>query len=47
VVACALVVVATVVSNPLNSAVGFLILLAGIPACRYWQRKNRPHQHGA
>lgn len=40
VLACALVVVATVVSNPLNSAIGFLILLAGIPACRYWQRKQ-------
>jgi len=41
VVACAVVVVATVVSNPLNSAIGFLILLAGIPACRYWQRANK------
>ena len=41
VVACALVVIATVVSNPVNSAIGFAILLAGIPACRYWQRKNR------
>ena len=47
VVACILVVIATVASNPLNSAVGFLILLAGIPACRYWQRKNHPIQHGA
>ena len=41
VLACALVVIATVASNPLNSAIGYLILLAGIPACRYWQRKNR------
>ncbi len=40
VLACALVVVATVASNPVNSAIGFAILLAGIPACRYWQRKN-------
>jgi APA family basic amino acid/polyamine antiporter len=40
VVSCALIVFATVVSNPLNSAIGYLILLAGIPACRYWQRKN-------
>ena len=40
VTACALVVIATVASNPVNSAIGFLILLAGIPACRYWQRKN-------
>ena len=32
----------TVTSNPLNSAIGFLILAAGVPACRYWQRRNRP-----
>ena len=42
VVACAVVVVATVASNPTNSLVGFAILLAGIPACRYWQRANAP-----
>jgi APA family basic amino acid/polyamine antiporter len=42
VLACAFIVIATVFSNPVNSAIGFLILLAGIPACRYWQRKNRP-----
>ena len=40
VVACALIVIATVANSPLNSAIGFLILLAGIPACRYWQRRN-------
>jgi APA family basic amino acid/polyamine antiporter len=40
VLACALVVIATVASNPVNSAIGFLILLAGIPACRYWQGKQ-------
>ena len=40
VIACALIVIATVASSPVNSAIGFLILLAGIPACRYWQRKN-------
>ena len=40
VVACALVVVATLVANPINSLFGFLILLAGVPACLYWQRKN-------
>ena len=40
VVACALIVIATVASSPVNSAIGFVILLAGIPACRYWQRKN-------
>ena len=32
--------IATLVSNPANSLIGFAILLAGIPACRYWQRKN-------
>ncbi len=42
VVACAVIVIATVASNPVNSAIGFAILLAGVPACRYWQRKNRP-----
>ena len=42
VVACAVIVIATVASNPLNSAIGFAILLAGVPACRYWQRKNGP-----
>ena len=41
VVACALIVIATLVSNPVNSLIGFAILLAGIPACRYWQRKNQ------
>ncbi|HEU0310576.1 MAG TPA: amino acid permease [Sphingomicrobium sp.] len=40
VAACALVVIATVAANPLNSAIGFLILFAGIPACRFWQRRN-------
>jgi APA family basic amino acid/polyamine antiporter len=40
VVACALVVIATLVSSPVNSLIGFAIVLAGIPACRYWQRKN-------
>jgi APA family basic amino acid/polyamine antiporter len=41
VLACALVVIATVVSNPRNSLIGFAILAAGIPACLYWQYKNR------
>ncbi len=40
VAACALVVAATVFNHPANSAIGFLILLAGIPACRYWQRRR-------
>ena len=40
VLACALIVLATVISNPINSAIGFAILAAGIPVCRYWQRKS-------
>jgi APA family basic amino acid/polyamine antiporter len=42
VLACALIVIATVASNPVNSGIGFLILAAGVPACRHWQRRNRP-----
>jgi len=41
VVACFVVVVATVVSNPKNSLIGYAILLAGVPACLFWRRKNR------
>ena len=42
VLACALIVIATILNNPINSGIGFLILLTGIPVCRYWQRKKRP-----
>lgn len=41
VLACAVIVAATVYSEPLNSAVGFLILLAGVPACAWWLRRRR------
>lgn len=41
VAACALTVVATVWNNPVNSLIGYAILLAGVPACLYWQRKKR------
>lgn len=41
VIACWTVVVATVVNNPLNALIGYAILAVGIPACLYWQRKNR------
>jgi APA family basic amino acid/polyamine antiporter len=41
VAACALTVVATVWNNPVNSVIGYAILLAGVPACVYWQRKKR------
>jgi APA family basic amino acid/polyamine antiporter len=39
--ACAITVVATVWNSPVNSLIGYAILLAGIPACLFWQRKNR------
>ena len=42
VVACVLTVIATVWNNLANSLIGYAILLAGVPACLYWQRKNRP-----
>jgi basic amino acid/polyamine antiporter, APA family len=40
VAACAAVVVATVYNNLVNSAVGLLILLAGVPAFLYWRFKR-------
>ncbi|HEV2745731.1 MAG TPA: amino acid permease [Allosphingosinicella sp.] len=40
VAACWLVVAATVYNHTANSAVGFLIVLAGVPACHYWLRKR-------
>jgi APA family basic amino acid/polyamine antiporter len=41
VIACVITVVATVINNPVNSLIGYAILAAGVPACLYWQRKNR------
>jgi APA family basic amino acid/polyamine antiporter len=41
VAACVITVVATVWNNPENSLIGYAILLAGVPACLYWLRKNR------
>ena len=41
VAACAVIVVATVWNNPVNSVIGFAILAAGIPACLHWQRRKR------
>jgi APA family basic amino acid/polyamine antiporter len=41
VLSCWAVVVATVINNRLNSLIGYAILALGIPACLYWQRKNR------
>lgn len=40
VIACFTVVVATVWNNPMNSLIGYLILLAGVPACLYWRRQK-------
>jgi basic amino acid/polyamine antiporter, APA family len=42
VAACFAVVAATVLNNPVNSLIGYAILGLGVPACLYWQRKNRP-----
>ncbi|HEX8129151.1 MAG TPA: amino acid permease [Pyrinomonadaceae bacterium] len=39
--ACWLVVLSTVYKYPLNSAIGFLIVGAGVPACYYWLRQQR------
>jgi APA family basic amino acid/polyamine antiporter len=38
--ACWLIVAATVYNHPLNSMLGFAILLAGVPACLYWLRRR-------
>ena len=40
VAACVLVVIATVWNNPVNSLIGYAILLAGVPAFLYWRRAN-------
>jgi APA family basic amino acid/polyamine antiporter len=44
VVACAAIVTATVWTFPANSAIGLIILLAGLPVYLYWSRKSRPVQ---
>ena len=41
VAACAIIVSATVWTSPVNSLIGYAILLAGVPACLYWQAKKR------
>jgi APA family basic amino acid/polyamine antiporter len=40
VAACAIIVAATLYNSPADSAVGFAILLAGIPAFLYWRRRR-------
>jgi basic amino acid/polyamine antiporter, APA family len=42
VIACAAIVTATVWTFPANSAIGLVILLAGIPVYLYWSRKSPP-----
>jgi basic amino acid/polyamine antiporter, APA family len=41
VLAAAGIVISTVISSPVNSAIGFGILLAGIPVYLYWSRRSR------
>jgi basic amino acid/polyamine antiporter, APA family len=38
---CLGVLIATVLNAPVNSLVGYAILLAGVPIFLFWQRKNR------
>jgi APA family basic amino acid/polyamine antiporter len=40
VLACAAVVAATVAGSPVNSAIGFGILLAGVPAFLFWRSRQ-------
>jgi len=42
VIACFIIVMTTVANNLVNSLIGYALLLLGIPACRFWQRKNQP-----
>jgi len=39
--ACAAIVITTVATFPANSAIGLIILLAGIPVYLYWSRTSR------
>lgn len=41
VLACAAIVISTILSAPGNSAIGLIILLAGVPVYWYWSRKAR------
>jgi basic amino acid/polyamine antiporter, APA family len=42
ILACAVTVIGTVAAYPANSAVGFLILAAGVPVCLFWLRRRAP-----
>jgi APA family basic amino acid/polyamine antiporter len=41
VMACAGIVISTIASSPANSAIGYIILFAGIPVYFYWRRSAR------
>jgi APA family basic amino acid/polyamine antiporter len=41
VLTCAAIVASTIAAYPANSAIGLLILVAGIPVYWYWAGKNR------
>jgi APA family basic amino acid/polyamine antiporter len=41
VLACAVIVTTTIATFPANSAIGLIILLAGIPVYLYWSRAAR------
>jgi basic amino acid/polyamine antiporter, APA family len=41
VLTCAGIVISTIVSSPANSAIGLIILVAGIPVYLYWSRAAR------
>jgi APA family basic amino acid/polyamine antiporter len=41
VAACAVTVIGTIWNHPVNSAIGFLILLAGVPVCLWWLRRRK------
>lgn len=41
VLACATTVAGTIWNSPVNSAIGFAILLAGVPVCLFWLRRRR------
>ena len=43
VLACVLIVASTVWHNPIDSVIGQLILLSGIPVYLYWSRRKRRH----
>jgi basic amino acid/polyamine antiporter, APA family len=47
VAACWLVVIGTVIANPANSAIGYAIVLAGLPAYAWWRRLNAPPRDAA